>query len=93
MIVLLAALQYVFTPSSAPIHLFLLFVALWAFGFAMLRAAPLFGAAGTALWGIVSAAGALRMGHGALLAAASLSASAAAALHLALLLRARRRPA
>lgn len=59
MVLVLALLQFVLTPrTSAPTHLFVLFVGLWVFGAAMLARFPRFGAAGTALWGVISALGA-----------------------------------
>lgn len=61
MAALLILLQTALTPlREAPLPLFLLFTALWGFGAVMLLVRPRFGAAGTTLWGFVSAAGAFR---------------------------------
>ncbi|HEX2022072.1 MAG TPA: hypothetical protein VHH36_05120 [Candidatus Thermoplasmatota archaeon] len=89
MAVVQVALQYGFGPNRAPAGLFLLFTGLWIFGFAMLRLAPWFGAAGTAAWGLIAALGAWRMDHSWLLVGGSLAVAAAALANLAALARRR----
>lgn len=65
MAVLLILLQTVLTPGrEAPLPLFLLFTTLWGFGAVMLLVRPTFGAAGTTLWGLLSALGAARTHRG-----------------------------
>ena len=52
--VLLTLLQFVLTPErTAPFVLYVVFVAVWLFGAAMLLWKPRFGAVGTALYGLV----------------------------------------
>lgn len=95
----LILLQFVLTPDGAlPRVFFLLFTTLWLFGALMLLAAPLFGAAGTALWGLVAGVQAVRE-HGlaapedAFNALGSLATAGLAAAYLADRARAARRSA
>lgn len=65
MLALQVLLQFVLTPGrAAPTALFALFSLLWAFGAAMLRFHPWFGALGTALWGMLAVIGAARTHEG-----------------------------
>jgi hypothetical protein len=89
----LAVLQFGGFPHP-PLVFFLIFAGVWLFGAAMLWWLPVFGAVGTALYGVVLAADLLSMhgsgGQNALLAALSLAGSALA---VAALLQVRRRSA
>lgn len=65
MVVLLTLYQYVFNATGAPpVFLYLVFSGVWIFGAVMLYAWPTFGAAGTALYGVILGAQ-LLAAHGA----------------------------
>ncbi|MGQ0536498.1 MAG: hypothetical protein ACT4PT_10545 [Methanobacteriota archaeon] len=67
MALMLVLLQFVLTPEAeAPWPLFVVFLALWIFGAVMVTMRPMFGAAGTAAWGVLAAAGAWQSHQGAL---------------------------
>lgn len=53
MVVLLGGIQLLTTGPGMPAELWLVFTAVWIFGAAMLWWFPLFGAAGTALYGVI----------------------------------------
>lgn len=82
MAVVLVLLQFVLTPETkAPTGLFLGFTGVWVFGAVMLVTFPTFGAAGTALYGILVAVGfyqmhGLRSGEDAVMILGSLAATA-----------------
>lgn len=88
MAVVIVALQFALTPDTrAPTFLFIVFTGLWAFGALMLSVAPVFGAVGTTLWGLISAVGAWRTHEGvsienSILIGGSLAAAALAAAYL-----------
>lgn len=97
MAALLVVLQFVVTPLvKAPTPLFLAFTAVWVFGAVMLVTFPTFGAAGTALYGLLIAWGFWRM-HGlrnvedGLVIVGSLAAGALSAMVLVKRIRARAR--
>lgn len=92
MVLLLAYVQFA-AARPPPLPLFLLFVAVWTFGAAMLYARPLFGALGTALYGAIMAVQVLNMHGGSALNFAIAGGSlAATALALLLAFQLRRSP-
>lgn len=94
MVVLLAGIQLATTGPGMPAELWLVFTAVWIFGAAMLWWYPTFGAAGTALYGVILGVNVLTM-HGGrtstyLIAAGSFVATGLAIAVLGRRLRARR---
>ena len=94
MAALLVILSLVPPHLGIPPVLLTLFTGIWVFGAVMIMRVPIFGASGTALWGVLSGAQSAVMhgftGQNALVVAGSFAGAALAAWLLARLLRVRR---